>query len=422
VIPLALYVLSLDPDVGFWDTGEMNTVPYILGLAHPTGYPTEILFGWAFAHAFAVGEVSFRLSLLNALEIAGAACLACWFVLTETGEALLGLFAAIAFATVLSVWQHATHTDVMSLTVLLTSAVFVLVRSWWTTGRPAFLLCAAAVGAADAGTHGAALLYLAVPAAVVLVRAIRHRDVRATSAVACAVFAITAACLYAYLPLRSAYVASNGLEPALALGLPPGRPFWNWGDPRTASGFFDVITGSGVGAAHSFVSYIQPAFFAASLWQGFGKLEAALGPLLLATVLGLCAFATARQWKVATFLWAPAVVVSPFIAHFQAESDPSRYYIFPLWGLSIATSLGVHQVLAAIRLAADRRAAFLGALLVAFGAAQIFEGVRSSCSDTTSWASTISTPRSRVRRPHRSSSHRGRTLRRWRTPPILNTR
>ncbi|HET6275000.1 MAG TPA: hypothetical protein VFE16_03575 [Candidatus Cybelea sp.] len=37
VIPLALYVLSLDPDVGFWDTGEMNTVPYILGLAHPTG-------------------------------------------------------------------------------------------------------------------------------------------------------------------------------------------------------------------------------------------------------------------------------------------------------------------------------------------------------------------------------------------------
>ena len=34
------------PGVGFWDTGEFQAVPPILGTAHPTGYPTYVLLGW----------------------------------------------------------------------------------------------------------------------------------------------------------------------------------------------------------------------------------------------------------------------------------------------------------------------------------------------------------------------------------------
>jgi hypothetical protein len=45
-IATALGVWRLMPGVGFWDTAEFQTVPPILGTAHPTGYPTYVLLGW----------------------------------------------------------------------------------------------------------------------------------------------------------------------------------------------------------------------------------------------------------------------------------------------------------------------------------------------------------------------------------------
>jgi len=41
--PLALFAFSLAPRVAFWEAGEMQTVPYILGIAHPTGFPLFVL-------------------------------------------------------------------------------------------------------------------------------------------------------------------------------------------------------------------------------------------------------------------------------------------------------------------------------------------------------------------------------------------
>ena len=37
---------GLMPGVGFWDTGEFQTVLPIMGTAHPTGYPTYVLLGF----------------------------------------------------------------------------------------------------------------------------------------------------------------------------------------------------------------------------------------------------------------------------------------------------------------------------------------------------------------------------------------
>ncbi len=39
----ALYVVTLMPGAAFDDWGEMQSVPHVLGVAHPTGYPTYIL-------------------------------------------------------------------------------------------------------------------------------------------------------------------------------------------------------------------------------------------------------------------------------------------------------------------------------------------------------------------------------------------
>jgi hypothetical protein len=76
-LPAMLYWFSVEPGVGSWDVGEMQTVLYILGIAHTTGYPAFVLAGWIFSHAFAIGGVAWRINLLGALYFAGASCTLC---------------------------------------------------------------------------------------------------------------------------------------------------------------------------------------------------------------------------------------------------------------------------------------------------------------------------------------------------------
>ncbi|MBV8148020.1 MAG: DUF2723 domain-containing protein [Candidatus Eremiobacteraeota bacterium] len=343
VIPLAVYLASLDGDVAFWDTAEMNTVPYMLGIAHPNGFPSETLLGWIFSHAVAFGEVSFRLAVLNALEVAGAAALAYAFVIAETGSALLGLFSALGFALSPVVWQHANHTDDFGLTVLLSAAVVLLVRRWWCGGDGRAVLIAAALAGLAAGTHGAVVFFVAAPAAVAIVLALRRSPMLAAASIA--IFALVALAVYAYLPLRSSYVVAHRLDPTLAVGLPPGRPFWDWGDPRTASGFVRLVTGWQFSAPDALRAYARPSLFVAAVGFGLRALREAAGLPFLIFVLALSAASGVRYWALTLYLLAPTALVTPFVASFSAEPDPTRYYMFPLWGLWTAAALGVDALL-----------------------------------------------------------------------------
>jgi hypothetical protein len=330
--------------MGFWDTAEMNTVPYILGLAHPTGFPAEVLAGWLFAHALPFGTVALRLSLLNALEIAAASLLAYLFVRGETRDDLLALFAAFGFALTPVVWQHAVHTDVMSLTVLLVAAVLLLVRQWWRSAQARPLYSAALAGGLAAGTHGAALLYMLAPAIVVARRFLDRRFTRNALA-ALLIFVGTAAALYAYLPLRSAYVVAHALDPTAKLGLPPGRPFWDWGDPRSPGGFIDVVTGREIATGATASEYLRPTLIGHDLAFAARALRGGMGLVAALIVAALCVAALVEDAPLAIFLLAPTVFVTPFIANFAAESDPQRYYILPIWGLWIGAAIGAFGLL-----------------------------------------------------------------------------
>jgi hypothetical protein len=62
-----LYLITLAPTVLFADGGEFQFVPYILGIAHPTGYPLYLLLGWAWSHVLPIGDVAYRMNLFSAL-------------------------------------------------------------------------------------------------------------------------------------------------------------------------------------------------------------------------------------------------------------------------------------------------------------------------------------------------------------------
>ena len=46
LLAAALYTRTLLPDVGTWDTAEFQAIGPVLGIAHPTGYPTYTMLAW----------------------------------------------------------------------------------------------------------------------------------------------------------------------------------------------------------------------------------------------------------------------------------------------------------------------------------------------------------------------------------------
>ena len=67
LVALGVYVVTLMPGVAFGDWGEMQTVPHVLGVAHPTGYPTYVLLAWFRAGPARVGRVP--ANLLSAVRV-----------------------------------------------------------------------------------------------------------------------------------------------------------------------------------------------------------------------------------------------------------------------------------------------------------------------------------------------------------------
>jgi 4-amino-4-deoxy-L-arabinose transferase-like glycosyltransferase len=341
-VPMLLYCFSLDTDIGFWDTGEMNTVPYILGLAHPTGYPSEILLGWLFSHAVPIHDVAFRLTLLNATEIALASLLVYVFARAEGVAASLSLLASFVFATTPLVWQHATHTDVMSLAVLLVAATFLLVRMWHRSANHRYLWWAALTAGLAVGTHGAATIYLICALAAVAFG--RPRPRFAASLLAAAILVAVAGGVYAYMPLRANVVVQGRLDPTMDLGLEPGSPFWDWGDPRSLSSFAAVVTGAQVSAPSVAASSFRLSGVGHDVSFGLSALTKSTGLVPLVLALVLVAFAFVRDWRLSFLLLSPTLVITPIVANAAFESDPYRYYIFPIWSLWTAAAIGLSEI------------------------------------------------------------------------------
>lgn len=63
---MAVYLVTLCPTTDFIDAGELSTVAYTLGIAHPTGYPLFTLVSWLFAHLPLPFSVVYRLNLMAA--------------------------------------------------------------------------------------------------------------------------------------------------------------------------------------------------------------------------------------------------------------------------------------------------------------------------------------------------------------------
>ena len=226
LVALAIYTFTLLPGVSFGDWSEMQSVPYQLGIAHPTGYPLAVLLGklWSL---LPIGSVAYRANLLSAVEVSialGATSL----IMGRLGvRTIVAAPVAIILAAVPTVWEAATTARVDALHFLLVTLVLhrALVWSQDRRGRD-FVLVALLTGLALA--NHLLTLFVAPFVAVYVLWVGRHELICRPLLVPAALIAgIAGLAVYLYIPIRA------------ALG-----PSWAYGSLLTIDGFWHLVSGA----------------------------------------------------------------------------------------------------------------------------------------------------------------------------------
>jgi len=135
LLALGIYLRTMLPSTGFWDTGEAQTVPPTLSIFHPTGFPTYTMLGWLWSQ-LPIGEVAWRMNLLSGICVAlasGFVVLISGHLIGQRDRALRATAAGVAgaaFAFASEPWENATRADVHAISILSVTVLLWLLLTW----------------------------------------------------------------------------------------------------------------------------------------------------------------------------------------------------------------------------------------------------------------------------------------------------
>jgi len=327
VLPPAVVVLAvilvvwpgLMPGVGYWDTGEFQTVAPILGTAHPTGYPTYVILGFlANILLTPIGEPAFRMNVFSLLCVAVAAGAAVRLAIRLTGSAPLGIAVGLALATTPVAWLLATHADPHTLHLAFVAVLFAVLVRWEharrdvEAGPDRWLVAAALLFGLAAGNHSLTLL-LAAPIGLYVLSVHPGIVLRPRLIGACLVALVGSLVLvYLELPLRA------GILGAFRAPLVYARP-------ETWDGFWYVALAEQ---------------FRGSLNEPLGDIPRKLGELaelaklqfgILAPAIVVGFLATAVRHPRYALLSGSAMAITVLFNASYSNADISRYYLGPVF-------------------------------------------------------------------------------------------
>ena len=104
---LFLYVRTLAPTILPADSGEFQLVSYVLGIAHPPGYPLYTMLG-KLCTLIPLRDVAYRVNLLSAITSALTLLVLARIVRRLTGSGIAGVVAAAVLGVAPTFWAQAT--------------------------------------------------------------------------------------------------------------------------------------------------------------------------------------------------------------------------------------------------------------------------------------------------------------------------
>ncbi|HVA85770.1 MAG TPA: DUF2723 domain-containing protein [Candidatus Saccharimonadales bacterium] len=315
LIAFGLAWATLLPGLGFWDTGEFQTVAPLLGTAHPTGFPSYVILGWLASIVLQpFGDPAWRMNLLSAFLGAGASALSVVLVYQLTRRLWLAIVSGAIFAAIPIVWAISNHADPHALHLFMVAVLLVLLVGWERravarSSRSDRWLVAAAVAFAIAlGNH--TLTVLLAPGIGLFVLAVAPDLLLRRPRFVAGVFGLTAlvtGLLYLELPIRA------GLFRAPLV----------YGHPETLGGFAYVVLGQQFQGAFTGPLDDLPGKVAALAQLGFDQ----LGPLVFLVPLGFM-MTVARRPRYALLTGVGFVITTAFAATY-INADINRYYLGP---------------------------------------------------------------------------------------------
>ena len=260
------------PGIAFGDWGEMQTVPHVLGVAHPTGYPTYILLAWL-AELVPLGSVAFRANLLSAIYVAGAVATTVLICVRLGVRPWVAAAAGLALGATGTVWAAATVAEVNPLHLLFAALILHRALAWQARRTTVDLALGGLLLGLALGNH---LLTLFIAPFVALFALWAGRDAILARPVILLVpigTLLLGLAVYLYIPLAAA-----------------ANPPLPYNHPVTLDTVVWLVTGEQFRGQFDFLSSRGPAEFAAALpalWDLLASRATPVLPVLGAIGLGV---------------------------------------------------------------------------------------------------------------------------------------
>ena len=344
VVALVAYVRTLLPGQAFDDWGEMQSVPHVLGIAHPTGYPTYILA----AHLFEVlplGSVAYRANLFSAVLVALTLATLCWTATRLGVRPAIAAAIALATGATGTVWAAATVAEVNPLHLFLMALLLDRALAWADRSRPLDLaLCGLITGLA-LGNHLLTLFvapFLALFAVWSGKRALAEQPRLVLLPILAALIGLT---VYAYIPI--------------AAQLNPPLPY---NHPTTLDGFLFLVTGTQFRAQETNITGPQSVSTLLGAMPSLAGLVIGRGALLLpiAGVAGIAVLLVRRPSLGLAMLGILLAGADVWANYLELE----HYLLVPFLMLGIGAAVAVE---AAVRTGTDRLPAAAGRVAAPVG-------------------------------------------------------
>jgi len=261
------YLRTLMPGIAFGDWGEMQTVPHILGIAHPTGYPTYILLAWL-TELIPIGSVALRANLLSAVLVSLAVAIATAISIRLGVRHLIAIAAGIASAAVGTIWAAATVAEVNPLHLFFAAALLHRALVWEEDRRVRHLVIGGLLVGLSLGNH--LLTVFIAPFVALFVLWVGRREILARPWILLAAGAATLLGLtvYLYIPI--------------AASRSPALPY---NHPVTLDAVWWLVSGTQFRGQFDFLSADGPGRFLDSLPSLWNLLVSRATPIL--PILGL---------------------------------------------------------------------------------------------------------------------------------------
>ncbi|MGH7736411.1 MAG: protein O-mannosyl-transferase family [Candidatus Tyrphobacter sp.] len=329
IIPFITYAFSVSHDVASRDLADMQGVPYLLGIAHPTGYPLFVLIGWVWSHVVSVGTLAYRMNLFGAVCMS-LACMTGVVTAIRIGIGpVTSLGAFLCFAWARSIWYHGSQADSQDLALLFQAMTIYYLCGWLIHSRTRDIVAmAASFGAAIAVSP----ISLWLLPAIIFSKLVRLRRITLAGAGAALVAFVLLLCCYAYLPLRANAIAHAPVDPVQMLAPPAARVYWDVNDPRTQQGFVNEVSGLSFGVGPLWRNAANPSHWLAYLGSIYATIHGTYD-IVFVVVAGLGIILLFQRRNSVCIMLVIAALSAGFVALALApvEGDPERYLMFVLW-------------------------------------------------------------------------------------------